>query len=77
MRDPLYGALVQTLHPAASVSVNASSAGVAAGAALLASHETRIDTAPLALDRPDTAGLPDFASYRARWRERFTLEMMP
>ncbi|MCB1883237.1 MAG: hypothetical protein KDG89_04445 [Geminicoccaceae bacterium] len=74
VRDPLYGAIVGALLPAANVLVNPDNAGVAAGAALLAGHEGRREPAPLKLDRPDTGGLPDLASYRARWRDRFTSE---
>lgn len=77
VRDPLYGALVRHLHPAADVRVNADSHGISAGAALLASHETRTAPAPLALDRPDTGALPDLARYRARWREHLTMETLP
>ncbi len=77
VRDPLYGALVQAFRPAATVLVNPSTDGVATGAALLASHETRRAPVPLALERPATGGLPELLSYRARWRERFNLEMMP
>ncbi len=77
VRDPLYGALVQALIPSARVVVNRDSLGLAAGAALLARHGEKAAPAALALDRPDTAGLPDLASYRAAWRDRFTLETLP
>ncbi|MFT3974801.1 MAG: FGGY family carbohydrate kinase [Amaricoccus sp.] len=72
VRDPLYGALVQHLHPGAEVCVNSDSYGASAGAALLAGHAARTAPAALALARPDTAGLPDLAAYRARWREALT-----
>lgn len=77
VRDPLYGALVQRLHPEVEVRVNADSFGISAGAALLASHEGR--TAPIRLDlaRPDISGLPDLIPYRARWRESLKLETTP
>lgn len=74
VRDPLYGALVQHLHPAARVLVNPDSHGISAGAALLASHETRSAPVELALVRPTTAGLPDLTAYRARWRNTLTME---
>ncbi|HVL22078.1 MAG TPA: FGGY family carbohydrate kinase [Amaricoccus sp.] len=76
VRDPLYGALVQRLHPEADVRINADSHGISAGAALLASHGSRRAPAALALARPDTAGLPDLAAYRARWRETLTVAPM-
>jgi sugar (pentulose or hexulose) kinase len=76
-RDPLYGALVQALLPEAVVLVNPETAGVAAGAALLASHSTRCAPVPLGLGRPDVAGLPELASYRARWRDSLILETQP
>lgn len=74
VREPLFGALVQRMLPRVRVLVNPDSHGVAAGAALLASHASRTGPAPLALVRPDCEGLPDMASYRAAWRQRFSLE---
>ena len=76
VQDPLYGALVQALVPASSVRVSAGGPGLAIGAALLASHAKRQGPAPLALERPDTGGLPDLSSYRARWRESFAKETL-
>ncbi|HVL21553.1 MAG TPA: hypothetical protein VM422_11325, partial [Amaricoccus sp.] len=77
VRDPLYGALVQAAHPQATVLVNPDSAGLAAGAALLASHATRRTPTPLGLDRPSTAALPDLTAYRAAWRDSLTMETQP
>lgn len=77
VRDPLYGALVQALHPGAEVLVNADSFGISAGAALLASHETRTAPVRLSLARPDVAGLPDLTAYRVRWRDALTMETLP
>jgi sugar (pentulose or hexulose) kinase len=77
VREPLFAALVQALAPAAAVRVNADSVGHAAGAALLASHETRRGPAALDLGRPEAGGLPDLARYRAAWRERLMPETMP
>ena len=33
--------------------------------------------APLGLDRPDTAALPDLTAYRAAWRDSLTMETQP
>lgn len=76
VRDPLYGALVQRLRPDAETLVNPDTAGHAAGAALLAGHETRRALAPLALIRPDVRGLPELAAYRAAWRDALTKETL-
>ncbi len=76
-RDPLYGALVQGLLPDTRVLVNADSAGVVAGAALLVTHLTRSAPAPLRLEAAATGGLPDLPSYRALWRSCLTLENKP
>jgi sugar (pentulose or hexulose) kinase len=77
VRDPLYGAQVQAMQPRTEVRVNPDSAGLAAGAALLASHATRRSPAPLRLERPDAAGLPDISAYRAAWRDTLTMETQP
>ena len=69
VRDPLYG-VVQALAPSSRVLVNHEAFGTAAGAALLASHETREFPAPLSLRSPDVGGLPDLERYRALWRTR-------
>ena len=73
VRDPLYGALVQHLHPETEVRINTDSFGISAGAALLAGHQSRTAPVALSLARPDTAGLPDLTAYRARWRESLTV----
>ncbi|WP_152044786.1 FGGY-family carbohydrate kinase [Aureimonas psammosilenae] len=70
VREPLFGALVAKLNPAARVLVDHDSFGTATGAALLASHETRDQPAALALEEPDLSELPDLAPYASRWRER-------
>ncbi len=75
VRDPLYGALVQALHPSARVLVNPARDGLAAGAALLARHGGT--TPPVALIAPDLAGIPDLAPYAALWHERLSLETQP
>ena len=73
VREPLYGALVAGAAARARVLVNRDSVGTAAGAALLASHETR--AAPRAA-RTSTRPKP-LATCRTspttapRWRDRF------
>jgi hypothetical protein len=58
------------LLPERQVRFNLDAYGVAAGAALLAGHETREKPAPLALSEPiDLARLnPDLSRYAADWR---------
>ena len=68
---------MQAARPRTTVYVNPDTAGLAAGAALLASHATRRTPAPLGLDRPDTAALPDLTAYRAAWRDSLTMETQP
>lgn len=68
VKDPLFAAVVQALLPGRAVRVNRDSLGTQAGAALLATHETRTAPAPLRLEPPDAGGLPDLLAYRARWR---------
>ncbi len=69
-RDPLYAQLVAALLPDRQVRFNLDAYGVAAGAALLAGHETRRHPAPLTLGEPaDLTGLkPDLCRYAADWR---------
>lgn len=69
VREPLYGALVQALVPQRQVLVSLEAAGTAAGAALLAAHETRRAPAPLAVSKPDLTDIPDLSLYQARWLE--------
>jgi sugar (pentulose or hexulose) kinase len=66
--DPLYGAIVGALLPDARVLVSRGANGTAIGAALLASHETRLSPAPFAAEKPDRTNLPDLSSYHAHWR---------
>lgn len=66
--DPLYGALVARLLPERRVLVSRNTTGTATGAALLAGHETRREPAPIDLETPDIAALPDLSDYYARWR---------
>lgn len=69
-REPLFGALLAALHPRRRVEVDHDQDGVAAGAALLAAHETRARPAPLALRTPPAQSIPGLAAYRDRWRAR-------
>lgn len=70
LRDPLYAGVVAALLPERQVRFNLDAYGVAAGAALLAGHETREKPAPLALSESiDLARLnPDLSRYAANWR---------
>ncbi|MFC6488417.1 FGGY-family carbohydrate kinase [Nitratireductor sp. GCM10026969] len=70
LREPLYPALVAAFARKRRVRFNLDAYGVASGAALLASHETRTEPAPVELSEPE--GLGAFASklssYASRWR---------
>ncbi len=66
--DPLYGAVVAALRPGSRVRVSPEAAGPAAGAALLATHETRAAPVAASLATPPTLDMPGLAAYRARWR---------
>ncbi|MGI3900282.1 MAG: FGGY-family carbohydrate kinase [Janthinobacterium lividum] len=70
VREPLFGALIGALHPGRQILVNFESYGVAAGAALLASHETRTAPVPLALTPPPALHLDTLPAYRDRWRSK-------
>ncbi len=70
VRDPLYGAIIAALRPERRVVVNLDPFGTIAGAALLATHETRSAPAPLTLETPPSLHNPDLLAYRQRWRER-------
>ena len=68
--DPLYGSLVAALRPGAETLVNHESYGVAAGAALLCSHERRAQPATLALGSPAILkDLTALSNYAAQWRD--------
>ncbi len=66
--DPLYGALVAAVRPGARVRVSRESAGPAAGAALLATHETRTAPVDAVLAVPPPLDIPGLAAYRGRWQ---------
>ena len=67
--DPLYAALVAALRPGQDVRVNASTTGVASGAALLAGHASRTAPVALSLDTPQVLDLPALPAYRRRWAD--------
>nr|WP_173513810.1 FGGY-family carbohydrate kinase [Sinorhizobium psoraleae] len=70
LRDPLYASLVASLLPGRKVRFNLDTYGVAAGAALLASHEARERPAPLGLSDPIELGAltRELSRYAADWR---------
>ncbi|MDX1218846.1 carbohydrate kinase [Sinorhizobium medicae] len=70
LRDPLYADVVAALLPDRKVCFNLDAYGVAAGAALLAGHETRKGPAPLTLSEPTRFGRlePELLRYAADWR---------
>jgi len=70
VKDPLYPALLAALRPGQTIQFNLHGYGTAAGAALLAGHDTRTRTRPasLALQAPAPLALPGLPAYRARWR---------
>jgi sugar (pentulose or hexulose) kinase len=65
--DPLYADLVAALRPDLRVHVSREAAGPAAGAALLATHETRPGPVAAPLATPRGLDIPGLAAYRARW----------
>jgi sugar (pentulose or hexulose) kinase len=69
LRDPLYAGVVAALLPERQVRFNLDAHGVAAGAALLAGHETRAGPAPLTLSEPLALGVlkPELCRYAADW----------
>jgi sugar (pentulose or hexulose) kinase len=66
--DPLYPALVAALRVGQRIEYNLHGYGTAAGAALLASHDSRTEPAPLALQMPAPLAIDALPQYRARWR---------
>ena len=66
-RDPLYSEILAALLSDRRVLVNRDASGMTTGAALLASHETRKQPAPLSVEEPDASGLPPLSDYRADW----------
>jgi sugar (pentulose or hexulose) kinase len=66
--DPLYPALVAALRPDRRTLSNIDPHGTAAGAALLAAHNSRQRPVEAVLKQPDPVHLPGLASYAARWR---------
>ena len=70
VRDPLYGAVIAALRRDRRVVVNHDQFGTIAGAALLATHESRSSPASLALDAPTPFYHPGLLTYARAWRER-------
>ena len=70
VRDPLYGAVIAALRPDRRILVNLDQYGTVAGAALLATHETRSAPAPLEVETPPRLDLPNLPAYARRWREQ-------
>jgi sugar (pentulose or hexulose) kinase len=69
VRDPLYPALVAALRPGARTLLSTDASGTAAGAALLAGHETRTGPAAVRLETPATLQIAGLDLYRKRWRD--------
>ncbi len=69
VKDPLYPALAAALRPGRETLFSADAYGTAAGAALLAAHETRIGPAPVSLETPNALQIPGLDAYRKRWRD--------
>jgi sugar (pentulose or hexulose) kinase len=70
VRDPLFARLLATLRPERRVLVNPQPFGTVAGAALLATHETRSGLATLALEPAAPLDRPDLIDYARAWREQ-------
>ncbi len=70
LQDPLYARLVAALRPSAITLENHEGYGVASGAALLCSHETRTGPVALTLGAPEPlTEIPDILAYAAEWHE--------
>jgi hypothetical protein len=70
VRDPLFARIIATLRPDRRVLVNPRPFGTVAGAALLATHETRSGPAALALEPAAPLDQPDLIDYARAWREQ-------
>ena len=69
VKDPLYGALIAALRPGSRVLVNPDGAGTAAGAALLADHETRSRPVEVRMQAPAPIRIAGLDKYRKEWRD--------
>jgi len=67
--DPLYASLVAALRPGRKTLFSTDGYGTAAGAALLADHDTRHAPAPVALETPAPLHISGLELYRQQWRE--------
>ncbi|WP_062227928.1 FGGY family carbohydrate kinase [Aureimonas frigidaquae] len=68
LRDPLFAPLLAALNPQCRVAFNRQADGVAAGAALLASHGRPARSVPLALEDARPLEIAKILPYAARWR---------
>ena len=69
LQDALYAPLVAALRPGRPTEISHEPNGVAAGAALLASHTSRTGPVPIALARPSPLPpVPGLDRYAATWR---------
>src|SRR5699024_6185945 len=71
LREPAYAAIVAALQPGRRVRYNLDTYGIASGAALLAGHEGRTNSASVELRAPGPLGpfADQLSIYAARWRE--------
>lgn len=72
LNEPLYAALVAVLGRNRKIRLNLDTRGVAAGAALLAGHESRLSAAPIGLEAPRPLGslAEELEAYARDWRRR-------
>jgi sugar (pentulose or hexulose) kinase len=68
VKDPLYAALVAALRPGKRTLYGSDAYGTAAGAGLLADHETRTAPAPIDTTLPEPLRIPGLGAYRDAWR---------
>jgi sugar (pentulose or hexulose) kinase len=69
VKDPLYASLVAAMRPGRRTLYSIDGYGTAAGAALLAGHETRDRPADVALQIAAPLQIPGLEDYRKRWRD--------
>jgi sugar (pentulose or hexulose) kinase len=69
VKDPLYGSLVAALDPGRTTLLSTDGYGTAAGASLLADHETRREPVPVSTQTPRPLHIAGLDNYRKRWRD--------
>lgn len=69
VKDPLYASLVAALRPGRRTLTGTDGYGTAAGAALLARHESRSAPVEVTLKPAEPLQIPGLTDYRRRWRE--------